>query len=57
MPAAHFDFTSRLHGPKGCAIAARVNQWTMDSPAPLQSKDGRYPVPLSGIVTGQEGPM
>ncbi len=150
MPGAHFNFSSQLHGARGCAIAARVNdcggpsstytghtfdranqlwesetpggetspyqnhwnalvdairedrpfdelecgvmasivtslgrkaahtateitlddmlnspheyapgvdQWTMDSPAPLQMKDGQYPVPMPGILTDREYPM
>lgn len=37
--------------------APGVDQWTMDSPAPLQMKDGRYPVPMPGFVTDREYPM
>jgi predicted dehydrogenase len=34
--------------------APDVEQWTMDSPAPVQMKNGQYPVPLPGIVTNRE---
>jgi len=35
--------------------APGVDQWTMDSPAPLQAgPDGTYPIPLPGIVTTRE---
>ncbi len=37
--------------------APGVDRWTMDSPAPLQMKDGRYPVPMPGFVTDREYPM
>ena len=35
--------------------APGVDKLTMDSPAPLQSDDdGKYPVPLPGILTKRE---
>ncbi len=37
--------------------APGLDQWTMDSPAPVQMKDGQYPVPMPGIVTDREYPM
>jgi hypothetical protein len=37
--------------------APGVDQWTMDSPPPLKSNDeGRYPIPMPGIVTDREYP-
>ncbi len=37
--------------------APGLDRWTMDSPAPVQMKDGQYPVPMPGIVTDREYPM
>jgi hypothetical protein len=35
--------------------APGVDQWTLDSPAPLQAgPDGTYPVPMPGIITERE---
>ncbi|NQT38546.1 MAG: Gfo/Idh/MocA family oxidoreductase [Planctomycetes bacterium] len=35
--------------------APGVDKWTMDSPAPLQADaDGKYPIPMPGIVTDRE---
>ena len=35
-------------------FAPGIENFTMDSPAPVQLKDGRYPVPMPGMVTNQE---
>ena len=37
-------------------MAPEVGNFTMDSPAPVQFKDGQYPYPLPGLVTNQEYP-
>jgi hypothetical protein len=37
--------------------APGLDQWTMDSPAPLQMKDGKYPMPMPGIITDREYPL
>lgn len=35
--------------------APNADQWTMDSPAPLQSNaNGKYPIPMPGLVTDTE---
>ena len=35
-------------------FAPQVDRLTMDSPAPLQLVDGKYPVPQPGILTTRE---
>ena len=36
-------------------FAPDVDELTMDSPAPLRaSTDGKYPVPMPGIITNRE---
>ena len=35
-------------------FATGIESFTWDSPAPVQLKDGRYPVPMPGMVTDRE---
>ncbi len=37
-------------------FAPDVPNFTVDSPAPVQLKDGQYPYPMPGIITNQEYP-
>ena len=37
-------------------MAPEVGNFTMDSAAPVQFKDGQYPYPMPGLLTNQEYP-
>jgi predicted dehydrogenase len=51
--ATEITFDDMLNSPD--EYAPGLDQWTMDSPAPLQADaDGKYPVPQPGIVRDRE---
>ncbi len=54
--ATEITLDEMLNSPE--EYAPGLDQWTMDSPAPIQADaDGKYPIPMPGIVTDKEYPM